>query len=134
MIVRIVVYMIAACVAALLLGTISAQRLVSYESQTAVFVFAAVLGVVNAAIKPVLEVFTLPVSCLTFGFFALVLNAALFSLAVWLTPGMQVTVAGAVVGAILTSVASGVIFSLIDEFAADQRTDGTLGEQRDRQA
>lgn len=134
MIVRIVVYMIAACVAALLLGTISAQRLVSYESQTAVFVFAAVLGVVNAAIKPVLEVFTLPVSCLTFGFFALVLNAALFSLAVWLTPGMQVTVAGAVVGAILTSVASGVIFSLIDEFAADQRTDRTLGEQRDRQA
>jgi putative membrane protein len=124
MIVRIIVYMIAACVAALLLGTISEQRLVSYESQTAVFVFAAVLGIVNAAIKPVLQLLALPITCLTFGLFALVINAALFALAVWLTPGMHVTTAGAVLGAILTSIASGVIFSLIDEFAAERRSDG----------
>jgi putative membrane protein len=123
MIVRILVYMIAACVAALLLGSISEQRLISYDSQTAVFVFAAVLGVVNAAIKPVLQLLALPVSCLTFGLFALVINAALFALSVWLTPGMQVTTAGAVLGAILTSVAGGVIFSLVDEFAAERHSD-----------
>jgi putative membrane protein len=125
MIVRIIVYMIAACVAALLLGTISEQRLVSYDSQASVFVFAAVLGVVNAAIKPVLQVLALPISCLTFGLFALVINAGLFALSVWLTPGMQVTTAGAVLGAVLTSVAGGVVFSLVDEFAAERRSDRT---------
>jgi putative membrane protein len=67
----------------------------------------------------------LPISCLTFGLFALVINAGLFALSVWLTPGMQVTTAGAVLGAILTSVAGGVVFSLVDEFAAERRSDRT---------
>jgi putative membrane protein len=122
-IVRILVYMIAACVAALLLGSISAQRLVAYESQGAVFVFAGILGVLNAAIKPVLQLLSLPITCLTFSLFALVINAGLFALATLLTSGMHVTVAGAALGALLTSIAAGVIFSLLDEYAAPRRPD-----------
>ena len=125
MIVRIVVYILAACVAALLLGTISEQRLVAYDSRTALFLFAGVLGLLNAVIKPVLQVLSLPITCLTFGLFALVVNAGLFALSAALTPGLRVTLIGTVVGALLTSIAAGVIFSLLDEPTAQRRANRT---------
>jgi putative membrane protein len=120
-IVRILVYIIAACVAALLLGTISEQRLVAYDSRTALFVFAGILGLLNAIIKPVLQVLSLPITCLTFGLFALAVNVGLFAVAAALTPGMRVTVLGAAAGAVLTSIAAGVIFSLLDEESSQRR-------------
>lgn len=112
---RLVSYVLAAAAAALLVGSISEQRLVAYESQTAVFIFALVLGLLNATIRPVLRILTLPLTCLTFGAFALVLNAALFGLAAWLTPGMTVTAWGALVGALVASIAGGIAFSVLDE-------------------
>lgn len=115
MITRLVAYLIANSVAVLTVGSISEQRLVAYERLTAVGVFALILGVINATIKPVLRLLTLPLTCLTFGLFSLVLNAVLFGLAARLTPGMEVTTWGAVLGAIIASVASGIIFSVLDE-------------------
>lgn len=115
MIVRVISYVAAAAAAALLVGSISEQRLVAYETRTAVFTFALVLGLINATIRPVLRLLTLPLTCLTFGAFALVLNAALFGLAAWLTPGMTVTTWGAVFGAVAASIAGGIIFSVLDE-------------------
>lgn len=113
--VRLVAYVLAAAAAALTVGSLSEQRLVAYETRTAVFTFALVLGLINATIRPILRVLTLPLTCLTFGLFALVLNAALFGLAAWLTPGMTVTTWGALLGAVIASVAGGVIFSVLDE-------------------
>lgn len=115
MLVRILAYFLANTAAVLTVGTISEQRLAAYDSRSAVFLFAILLGLINATIKPVLQLLTLPLTCLTFGAFALVLNAALFGLASWLTPGMTVTFWGAVVGAIIASIASGIIYSLLDE-------------------
>ena len=115
MIARIVAYVLANAAAVLTVGSISEQRLIAYESRSAIFVFALIIGLINATIRPVLRVLTLPLTCLTFGLFALVLNAALFGLAAWLTQGMDVTTLGAVVGAIVASVFSGLIFSLLDE-------------------
>jgi len=113
--VRLVSYLIASMIATLVVGSLSEQRLVRYESRTAVFIFALILGVLNAYIKPVLRILTLPLTCLTFGLFSLVLNTALFALAAWLTPGMEITFWGAVFGSIIVSVASGIIFSVLDE-------------------
>ncbi len=115
MIVRVVAYLLANAAAVLTVGSISEQRLVAYESRSAIFVSALVVGVINATIRPVLRLLTLPLTCLTFGLFSLVLNAALFGLAAWLTPGMDVTSLGAVVGAIVASIFSGIIFSVLDE-------------------
>lgn len=112
---RVVAYVVAAAAAALTVGSISEQRLVAYDDRTAVFTFALVLGLINATIRPVLRLLTLPLTCLTFGLFALVLNAALFGLAARLTPGMTVSAWGAILGAIVASIASGVIYSMIDE-------------------
>ncbi len=115
MIARVVAYLLANAAAVLAVGSISEQRLVAYESRSAIFVFALIVGLINATIRPVLRLLTLPLTCLTFGLFSLALNAALFGLAAWLTPGMAVTPLGAVVGAIVASIFSGIIFSVLDE-------------------
>jgi putative membrane protein len=110
-----IAYVLAAGLAALTVGSISEQRLVAYDSRTAIFTFALLLGLINATIRPVLRILTLPLTCLTFGLFALVLNAALFGLAARLTPGITVSTWGALLGGIVASIASGVIYSVIDE-------------------
>lgn len=112
---RLVAYIVGAVVAVLALGTIFGDNFVTYERTAAVLVFGIFLGVLSTFIKPVITLFTLPITCLTFGLFALVINAALFGLAAWLTPGIEVTFWGAVIGAVLVSIASGVIFSVVDE-------------------
>ena len=51
---------------------------------------AAVLGVANAVLKPVLAVLTLPLIVVTFGFFYLVINIAMVALAAWIAPNLTV--------------------------------------------
>ena len=112
--IRFAAYLIANMAAVLAVGTLS-ERFARYENFESIFVFALILGLINAFIRPVLRLLTLPLTCLTFGVFSLVLNAGLFGVASWLTPGMDVTLWGAVVGSLIVSVASGIIFSLLDE-------------------
>ncbi len=69
-----------------------------------------VVGLVNALVRPVLTLLTLPLTILTLGLFYLVVNGVAFGLAAWIVPGFQVDSAGAaVLGALITSVVSGVI-------------------------
>lgn len=112
--VRITAYAIAAIVATLILGTIS-ERLIRFDDASTVLLFGLVIGAINAFIKPVVKFVTLPITCLTFGLFALVVNAVLFYGGAVLTPGMEVSWWGAIFGSMLASVASGLIFSVVDE-------------------
>ncbi len=50
-------------------------------------VVAVVLGILNTFLKPILLFLTLPVTVLTLGLFALVVNTALILLAAWIVPG-----------------------------------------------
>lgn len=66
---------------------------------------ALLLGIVNAIVRPVIIILTLPLTILTLGLFLLVINAATLSLVAWLLDGM--TVAGfwsALFGAIVVSI------------------------------
>ena len=112
---RLIAYLVAGLLAVLIAGLISQERLIGYDDRTSVLIFALVLGVINAYIRPVIQLLALPLSCLTFGLFSVVVNVALFGLAAWLVPGVTVSVVGALVGAIITSVLSGIIFSILDE-------------------
>ncbi len=112
--IRIAAYAIAAIVAALALGTIS-QRLITFEDAESVLLFGVVVGGINAFIKPIVRTLALPLTCLTFGLFALVVNAALFGLGAWITPGIDMSWFGALVGSIFASIAAGIIFSVVDE-------------------
>jgi putative membrane protein len=51
---------------------------------------AVLLGIVNAVIRPIAVVLTLPLSILTLGFFLLVINAAMLGLVSWLLDGFEV--------------------------------------------
>jgi putative membrane protein len=44
-----------------------------------------VFGVVNAIVRPVLTILSLPITCLTLGLFAIVVNAAMLWLTSWLS-------------------------------------------------
>jgi len=66
-----------------------------------------VLGLVNAFVRPVLVVLTLPITILTLGLFYLVVNAAAFGLAAALVPGFTVASLGsAMVGALVVGLVS----------------------------
>jgi putative membrane protein len=48
------------------------------------------LGVVNAVIRPIAIVLTLPMTVLSLGLFLLVINAGMLSLVAWMLPGMHI--------------------------------------------
>lgn len=64
----------------------------AFASIPALFVSGLLLGLVNALIKPVLLILTLPLTVVSLGLFILVLNALMLLLVAWLVPGF--TVAG----------------------------------------
>jgi putative membrane protein len=51
---------------------------------------AALLGLVNATIKPILFILTLPINLLTLGLFTFVINAMMLGLVSWIMPGFEV--------------------------------------------
>ena len=51
---------------------------------------AAVLGLGNAILKPILALLTLPLILLTFGLFYFVLNVAMLALAEWIAPDFSI--------------------------------------------
>ena len=77
---------------------------VTVESFFAALVAALVLGLVNAVIRPILVILTLPVTILTLGLFLFVINALLFWLVAETVPGFRVTGFGAaLIGSLLYS-------------------------------
>jgi len=56
----------------------------------AALVAALVLGLINAFLKPILVIITLPINILTLGLFTLVINALLVMLASVIVPGFEV--------------------------------------------
>jgi putative membrane protein len=68
---------------------------------------ALVIGLINAFIRPILRVLTIPITILTLGLFLLVLNALLFWLAAALVPGFAVAgFVPAFLGALILTVVS----------------------------
>ncbi len=75
---------------------------------------ALVLGLVNAIIKPILWFLTLPLTVLTFGLFALVVNALMIQLTAWLVADFKVRGFGsALLAALIMSILSLVEFMVL---------------------
>lgn len=58
------------------------------ESWVAIFLTALALAAIDSSIKPVLRILSLPITIITLGIFALVLNTLLLYLASWLVGGL----------------------------------------------
>ena len=76
---------------------------------------AAVFGILNALLRPILGFFTFPLIILTLGLFLFVLNAIIFGLAAWLVPGFRLRWGfwSALIGSIALSIINSLIFSLL---------------------
>jgi putative membrane protein len=71
------------------------------DSYGTLLIAGLVLGVVNAIVRPIAFILTLPITILTLGLFLLILNAAMVGLVAWLVPGFHV---GGFRGALLTAI------------------------------
>lgn len=52
---------------------------------------ALLLGVINAVVRPIVIVLTLPLTVLTLGLFILIINAGMLSLVGWMLDGVTIT-------------------------------------------
>ena len=95
-------------IATLITPGIKAKNLVAF------IIAATVLGLINAFIRPVLWFLTAPLSVLTFGLFALVINALMISLASALVPGFEVRGFGsAFLGAVIMAIIGAILLVAI---------------------
>jgi putative membrane protein len=72
-----------------------------FESPSKLLLAAVLLGVVNAFVRPLVFILTLPLTVLTLGLFLLVLNAAMVALVAWIVPGFEISGFWTAVGAAL---------------------------------
>lgn len=84
----------------------------NYDSWTAVGIFALIVGLLNALLRPLVRVLTAPITCLTLGLFGIVINGAMFWLAAQLDLGVRATFLGAVVTALVAGFLNG-LFGLL---------------------
>jgi len=93
---------------------------VKVDSYTAALISAVLLGFVNAIIRPLLILITLPITILTLGLFTLVINALMFWAASEMLPNFQVTGFGAaLLGSLIYSVLGIVIDSALQGLFAE---------------
>ena len=77
------------------------------NNATTLVIAAVLLGVVNALVRPVVFILTLPLTIVTLGLFLLIVNAVMIGLVALLLPGMYVHgLFAGIEAAIITGVAS----------------------------
>ena len=74
-------------------------------------VVAVIFGLVNALIRPIVKLLTLPISILTLGLFTLVINALMLLITVWLSPALELT--GSIFQNLITVFIAAIIISII---------------------
>jgi putative membrane protein len=80
------------------------------RSIVAAIIAAAVIGLVNAFVRPVLSLLALPITLLTLGLFSFVLNALTLWLASAFSPGFEINgFIPALIGSLVLSVVSGLL-------------------------
>jgi putative membrane protein len=79
---------------------------IAVDGWVTALIVAVVLGFMNAVLRPVLVLLTLPATILSLGLFIVVINALLVMLAAWFVPGFHVD---GFLYALLFSVVSGLL-------------------------
>ncbi len=82
---------------------------VHIESGEALLVLTIALSLLNITIKPLLKIFTFPVTILTFGLFALIINGLVLQLAFSF-------VSGASIDSFTTTVLAAIVLSIVNSF------------------
>ena len=99
------------------------------DSISGLIVVALIAGVVNGFIKPIIKLFSLPLTMMTFGLFGLVINAGLLLLIAWVSSLVDITftVGGfppdlsidAIVAAVIGGIAISIVGALVGRAVPD---------------
>ena len=91
---------------------------------TPLFLAALVLGLINAVVRPILVILTLPLTLVTLGLFIFVLNAFCLWLTSRIVPGFEVqTFGAALVGALVVSIVSWLLTAFVSDTGRWRRMD-----------
>ena len=93
-------------------------RGIEIDGWPSLLALAAIFGALNAVVRPVAQLLGCPLTCLTLGLFALVINAAMLALAAWIADlgGLDVEIDGfvaAFLGALLISFVSTLLSAFV---------------------
>jgi putative membrane protein len=104
-------------VSALALGVTShIVRGIHTDGVTPVLVAALILGVLNALIRPILFLLTLPFNFLTLGLFTFVINAVILKATSWIVKGYHIEgFLPALLGAVVMAIISGLLNWLVKD-------------------
>ena len=93
------------------LGTINpAESETFFTEPWVLFVVAGLIfSIINSIVKPILKLFSLPLAILTLGLSSLIRNTAMVLLTIYLLPGVEMPIWGAVVSSIILSIVNGVL-------------------------
>ena len=87
---------------------------------TSLIVVSIIAGVVNGVIKPIIKLFSLPLTMMTFGLFGLVINAVLLLVIAWVASlvGITFTVGGfptdgLSIDALIAAIIGGIAISIV---------------------
>ncbi|MTJ55221.1 phage holin family protein [Anabaena sp. UHCC 0253] len=83
----------------------------------AALIAAVIIGLVNAIIRPILQILTFPITLITLGLFTFVINALTLWLASAITPGYGFEIRG-FVPALLGSIVLSIVSSIVNYFVS----------------
>lgn len=106
---RILINAVALWVTTLILPSISIE---GENSIIQYLIVAIVFGLVNAFIRPIVKLLTLPISIITLGLFSLVINALMLILTAWILPAMTID-AGGIIQNFLIAILGSIIISIV---------------------
>lgn len=85
-----------------------------FDTAQTLIIAALLLGVVNAVVRPLVIILTLPITLVTLGLFLLVINAGMLGLVAWLLPGFFIASFGtALLASLIVSVFSWLASALL---------------------
>ncbi len=91
---------------------------ISVDSMTTALVVAAVLAFLNAVVKPIMIILTIPITLITMGLFLIVINGLLVVLADYIVDGFDVD---GFLPALLFSLVISVINAVFESLVKDRR-------------
>ncbi len=93
---------------------------VRFDGAPALFLAAALLGLVNAIVRPVVIFLTLPITLVTLGLFLLVINGLMVMFVGWLMPSFHLAGLGP---AILASIIVGLTGWIANAYIGDRKVE-----------
>ncbi|MGW6280557.1 phage holin family protein [Kribbella sp. NPDC055071] len=90
LVIRLLVNAVALAVASWIVAGITLQGATTGKRVLTLLIVAAIFGIVNAIVKPVVKVLSFPLLILTLGLLTFVINAAMLLLTSWITGKLDV--------------------------------------------